>query len=262
MTIPFYIAFLPLLLHVADTRNAGGVCFSFDGAHVESWASHAQLFDKYNIKATFFISRPHKLTELQIKLLHNLCEKGHKVGCHGYNHKSIKDYGYNDTLFYAQEVNPGYRTLLSYGFAPVAFAYPFGLGSKTLDSLILQIYSAARWSTWNQTHARLDYIDEVYATPNNCHSVNSMGIDCNYYNSQKMVTAGMSRARRRNQVLMLYATKIDESGTEYTVSAAYLETLFAAAQRLNLRSITIDQVSKHFQSVEDCISKNNSTENQ
>lgn len=47
------------------------------------------LFDKYNIKATFYVTA--KYAKLQPKSLIELVEKGHEIGCHGFDHSEFYD---------------------------------------------------------------------------------------------------------------------------------------------------------------------------
>ena len=57
-----------ILLSCNEQNKQGAVVFSFDDQYIDEWYSQRDLFNQYNIKATFFISRPHQLKSDQIAI--------------------------------------------------------------------------------------------------------------------------------------------------------------------------------------------------
>ena len=67
--IIYFIVILFLLEGCKKTQNNGGVIFTFDDQSIEEWFSYKDVFKKYKIKATFFITRPQLLDSNLIRKL-------------------------------------------------------------------------------------------------------------------------------------------------------------------------------------------------
>lgn len=75
-------------------------CFSFETnsydyegipnrIHKEALPRLLDLFDKYNVKATFFFTG--RFAELSPESVELVFSRGHEIGCHGYSHESFFD---------------------------------------------------------------------------------------------------------------------------------------------------------------------------
>ena len=235
---------LSLLLCTCQEKKAG-IVFTFDDDSVNEWYSQRSLFQKYNIHATFFISKPHLLDSTQINQLKILAADGHEIACHGYQHKNALNYQSEDYI--NQEVKPALQKMRDLGFEPAAFAYPFGTSTSELDSIMLNYFKVIRKATYNISDTTIDQYAEIYANSNNYRIVNAMGIDNNYAISPENFETGIIRALKNKEILVVYAHIIDASKEEYTIHPEYLEKLFVICQKHHIKSITMREMYHHFE---------------
>ena len=108
---------------------------SFDDKHIRSWYDARALFNKYDVKATFFITFPHELTGEEVEMLRALAADGHEIASHAYSHENatgyVKQKGLN--AYTAAEVVPSINTMGELGYHPVTFAYPYGARTRSID---------------------------------------------------------------------------------------------------------------------------------
>ena len=226
-----------IFLSCKHQREKAGVAFTFDDNSVNEWYSQRSLFQKYNIHATFFISKPHFLDSMQIAQLKTLAADGHEIACHGYQHKNALNYQPEDYI--NQEVKPALQKMRDLGFDPTAFAYPFGTSTSELDSIMLNYFKIIRKATYNISDTTIDQYSEIYANSNNYRIVNAMGIDYNYNISPENFETGIKRALKNGETLLVYAHIIDSSNEEYTTHPEYLEKLFLICQKHRIKSVTM-----------------------
>jgi hypothetical protein len=74
-----------------------------------------------------------------------------------------------------------------------------------------------------------------------------MGIDYNYGITEENFKTGIKRARKNNEILILYAHVINNSKEDYTVSPEYLEKLFSICQKHRVKSVTMSEISHYYQ---------------
>ena len=241
----YYLVLLFFCFCCSCKTEKAGVAFTFDDHSINEWYSQRSLFQKYNIHATFFISKPHLLDSTQIKQLKVLAADGHEIACHGYQHKNAFNYQTEDYL--NEEVKPALQKMREIGFDPTAFAYPFGTSTSELDSIMLNYFKTLRKATYNISDTTIDQYDEIYANSNNYRIVNAMGIDYNYAISPENFETGIKRALKNNETLVVYAHIIDASNEEYTIHPEYLEKLFLICQKYHIKSVTIGEMYRHFE---------------
>ncbi len=130
-----------------------GVVISFDDRkNIDAWNQSRELFQKYNIKATFFVDKWHTLNESEISILSNLSFDGHEIGYHTGNHSDYFKYLENNLSardYYELEVLPGIETMKNYGFHPTSFAYPNGHRDNDIDALLFANFSSLRGTRTN-----------------------------------------------------------------------------------------------------------------
>jgi peptidoglycan-N-acetylglucosamine deacetylase len=108
-----------------DTR--GGVCLTFDDAHIEDWHATLPVLRKYNAKATFFISGFPGFSAKQISLLHRIQADGHEIGYHTVHHHRAPEFVQNHSMedYLAEEITPGVDAMKQSGFDLKSMAYQF-----------------------------------------------------------------------------------------------------------------------------------------
>lgn len=103
------------------------VSLTFD----DGWKSAVEraypLLEQYGIPATFYIIS--SMVDKQQKEymnredLHLLASRGHEIGSHTKSHKHLAELSNREILY---EINQGLQDLLTLGFSPRTFAYPYG----------------------------------------------------------------------------------------------------------------------------------------
>uniref|UniRef100_UPI003216B1D7 polysaccharide deacetylase family protein n=1 Tax=uncultured Draconibacterium sp. TaxID=1573823 RepID=UPI003216B1D7 len=235
----FLCLFLGTLVNSCNNheKQTGAIAFTFDDQYVDLWYNQRDIFKKYNIKATFFISRPHLLKADQIRKLKELQNDGHEIGCHGLNHLNASEYKSKMDFFIDNEIKPAIDTLTSLGFDVVSYAYPFGSSDSQIDSVVLNYFQFLRKATWNMRDTTLDSYDEIFATSNNFRVNNAMGIDYNYKITPENFETGLIRAKEKNEAFIVYAHRINTTLRDYSVHPEYLENVFKLCNKNNIKSI-------------------------
>lgn len=228
-------------------QKKGGVSFTFDDQNIEEWVNYADLFDEYEIKATFFITRPHLLDAKQIEGLKYLSSKGHEIACHGMNHISANGFVDSTDKYLNVEILPALGILDSLGFDIQSFAYPFGHAPKEMNDALLAQFSYLRGATWNMADTTLYFYNEIFANAENFQVINSMGIDFNYKISLESIKKGLIRAAKNNEVLIFHAHKIDTTKMDYTVDPEYLEEVFKLCRSEKAQSVRIMDLAYYFE---------------
>jgi peptidoglycan/xylan/chitin deacetylase (PgdA/CDA1 family) len=241
-----FFSLILVLFSCSRPQPKGGIIFTFDDQFVQSWVEYRNLFRKYDIKATFFISRPQLLEPDQISGLTLLQSDGHEIACHGVNHLDARIFPGPAASFYKDEAEPAISKLNEMGFHVVSFAYAFGLAPDSVDRFMLKHVKYLRKATWNMYNTSIDNYDKIYARPDSFNIVSSMGIDCNYSITLENLQFGISRAIKNDEVLVLHAHKIDATGLNYTISPAYLEQVFKLCTTNKIRSYRMQDLEDFF----------------
>jgi len=223
----FLFLVLPIsltLLFLSCVRTQNHLILTFDDSYVDEWFAQKELFDKYNIKATFFISRPYRLSQEQISKLKILEADGHEIACHGMNHILATEE--NQYQYIENEIVPALKMMSDYGFSITSFAYPFGQSTPYLDSVLSNYFTFVRKATYNYLDTLISTYHEIYTQKSNYCNTNTMGIDFNYSISLDNLEDALIKAKKTGSYLALHAHAINDSDKEYSVSPQYLEELF------------------------------------
>lgn len=201
-----------------------GVCLSFDDNHLEQWVEILPLLDKYEAKATFFLTGVGKLSEQEKVWLKQIQEAGHEIGAHGELHVSahqfIQEHGYRK--FLTEEIKDNIWALKNLGVSPVFFAYPFGERNKLMDLMLWTKFKATRnVASINSSSEILE--KQVLKSQASFH-YHSLSIDAGELGSLEQIRTLMEKAKKEQQVLFLHAHGIGESG-DYHVSNDRLDSL-------------------------------------
>jgi peptidoglycan/xylan/chitin deacetylase (PgdA/CDA1 family) len=130
----------------AGDVDGPGLAYSFDDAHVDEWYALRPLFDRYDVRATFFVTRFPTMNEDRRAKLHQLEDEGHDIEFHGANHQNsqlyVEEHGLEDYLI--NEIDAGVQAMRDDGFDPTVFAYPFGVRTKETDEALLERFELVR----------------------------------------------------------------------------------------------------------------------
>jgi peptidoglycan/xylan/chitin deacetylase (PgdA/CDA1 family) len=233
---------LTALQQACNTRR-GSIILTFDDDNIADWYAVRDLFNTYDIKATFFIVRPHKLDSAQIKHLHALLEDGHEIGCHTLNHRNAVTWCDTSTIrnYIEYEVLPAKQLLSRYGFETRSFAYPNGQSTPAIDTALLEYFQILRKATYNIEDTTIDCIDRTFSDSRS-RIVDAMGIDVVYKITLENLETGIKRVAKTGESLIVHAHEINDSGRNYTLSREYLEEVFRLCRKYNIKSITCSEL--------------------
>ncbi|NLE64090.1 MAG: polysaccharide deacetylase family protein [Bacteroidales bacterium] len=240
--LPVLSCFIILLFACKQAPKKGGIIFSFDDNYINEWFEFKKVFNKYQIKATFFIAHSYLLDSGDIQKLKILEKEGHEIGCHGYRHLNCMDYVDSIDKYVENEIIPAVYLLEKYGFQLHSFAYPFGPSTDLIDSALLTHFDYIRKATYNINDTTIDTYDDIFVSDNKTRISNAMGIDYNYNISFENLETALERAANNNEILILYAHKIDDSKKDYSIEPAYLEKVFQLCNKYGLQSIRMKDI--------------------
>jgi len=131
---------------LAAGHAGAGWAFTVDDDEVDTWYSWRDFLRGHHVKITFFVTRFDRLTGDQRRKLHELAADGHDIEAHGVAHANAVDYvtAHGIEAYVRDEVMPSQAALASDGFAPIAFAYPYGAHTAAIDQALLPRFRLLR----------------------------------------------------------------------------------------------------------------------
>ena len=231
-----------------NNHDKAGIVLTFDDRAVESWYSARDLFKKYDAKATFFVTKYHKLNQEKIEMLKNLKQDGHEVGSHGLNHIRATTFIKENSLkaYLSQEILPTVELMNIDGLGPTSFAYPYGSRKKEIDKALLEEFNIIR-GTAPTKKVKIKDQDLAYCTSGRGNKlVFGVGIDGIYENTVKDILDGIDRAKKNGEILTLYAHKIVEveNKEKYVVGRDKIETILKYAADNGMKFYTISEIAQ------------------
>ena len=113
-----------------------GIVLAFDDYNPYNWEKYFDLFDKYNVKVTFFVNA-YEPTEFCF----NAIEHGHEIAYHTAAHVNMT--AITEDEIYEQAIAP-IEVFREQGIELTTFAYPEGKYNDELNELLLQHYNILR----------------------------------------------------------------------------------------------------------------------
>lgn len=223
-------------------QEKGGFVLTFDDDYVEQWYSIRELLNTNSVKATFFVSNFHRLTNHQIELLQILQNDGHEIASHSYSHRDAKLYLTNHTLnqYVEEEILPSVSLMSQNNIIPVTFSYPYGNNCDSLDNKLLSYFILLRDVTEEQRTPltkHVNEIDEIFCKFDNSKIVSALGIDNIFNISYQELIGGLTRAKENNEAIVFYVHEpVPIVNSSYQTSYEYLGRLIEEAKKMNLKS--------------------------
>lgn len=231
----------------ADTGKAG-IVLTFDDRAVESWHSAKDLFEKYDAKATFFVTKYDSLSKDQIEMLKELQQDGHEIGSHGLSHLRATTFVKENSLeaYIAEEIVPSIKLMNADGIRPTSFAYPYGSRKKEIDNVLWDKFIIIR-GTAPTKELKIKEQDLAYCSPNGKNKlIFGVGIDGIYENSIEDILEGIDRAKNNGEILTFYAHKIVEveDNEKYEVARDKIETILKYIVANDMKFYTISEIAQ------------------
>lgn len=243
------LALMVFLLPVQDgeppassTVIQPGIALSFDDTYIKEWYEAHQVFQEYDWRVTFYLSRFHRFAEDEIEMLHRLQHAGHEIAAHGYHHiravPYIEENGVEAYLDY--EIHPMMEIMHANDFHPVTFAYPYGNRSELTDELLMEHFTLLRGTAGGNPP-----IEHFRGFFNGSSLVWGRGIDSHRddYNLPYLLSL-LEYAREHNKIVILFGHKTveeytDRNQTEY----ATLRALFEYMKEHDMRFYTMEELA-------------------
>lgn len=124
-----------------------GIAMTFDDSYYNEWIEMLPIFEKYNARATFFISLryPQYDSQCREKIL-KLYNAGNEIGVHTVTHQHLSDYLRAHSLhdYYKTEIVPEIKFLNSLGINPTSFSYPYGEQNAESNKYLSRYFNKVR----------------------------------------------------------------------------------------------------------------------
>ncbi len=129
------LAFVTYTDFAAGGGRGPGLALSFDDDDVSDWFTARPLFLQHGARATFFVTRYHRLDETERTQLRELAADGHEIAAHGANHLRAPAFVEERGLaaYLAEEALPSIDALRAEGYEVTSYAYPFGARTGEID---------------------------------------------------------------------------------------------------------------------------------
>ena len=232
------------LFHILHpTENKAGINLTFDDTTISSWFNLRSMFNKYDAKATFFVSHFYSLDALQINQLKILESDGSEIGCHTYNHKGVTQDFNNDinriSEYIEAQIKVPYDQMKAEGFNPVSFAYPYGEHQVLYDEAVRAYFPYIRL-TFDDFQNELATQTDIYHNSNsNYILLSGAGIDKDFNNSLNEIIKSLNQARKTGSIITLYAHDvINDPNKQYNILPQTLEKIIENASNFGLKFYT------------------------
>lgn len=228
--------------------DRGGVALTFDDRNFSDWIAALPLFEKYGVKATFFISGP--IDEPALAAARKLLSQGHAIGAHGFRHRKAVEHSQQTSVarYVRDEIDPQLAAFQKAGIKPTSFAYPSSQNNAVTDRALLRKFRHLRTGSGLAAGQQLNGQDRFYvpAGKTKAHGcLTGKGID--YAPSMddrtfEQIDAALARAARQKEILILYAHGIAVSKRGHHVTPEALERIFRKARELQLPFYSFDEL--------------------
>ena len=253
LSLIFFILFFAC--ESKKTIHQGGIALSLDDRFVKEWTQLRPLLNRYNVKATFYITQPDSLSVEEVNMLHELRKDGHEIGCHGAMHVRSIPYIWENSLdeYMENEIFHCLETMKKQGFSPTTFAHPGGSQMWYSDRELLKYFTLLRdVSLKTRELENYQYIrevgemNEIYYQHDKTQKVNALLIDVGTNLSIEDVKQGLKRASEEGSVMMIFGHKPLNGNTrnadEYGFDIHFLAQILAESAKLELKFYRMDEL--------------------
>jgi len=108
---------------------------------------------------------------------------------------------------------------------PQTFAYPFGARNREIDNALLKYFVSLRGVTYTGSDGCISNLDRAFFSGSSRKVFFGVGIDRIYGNSVETIIEGLRRAKKENEVLILYGHKISKDPGEYVINPQKLKKM-------------------------------------
>lgn len=219
----------------------GYIALTFDDSSVANWYTNLTMLESFGIKATFYISNYHSLTNADKHLLKKIRDNDHEIAYQTTNHKNLVRLLYSSSDGWnkvEKEINTDLELMQKDGFIISDFAYPYGDYDAALNRGLLKTFRTVRAMT-NQTN-----FYRSLATDAGCDRLVLFGA---HVDNQTCLSNGdlarlLTRAKQKKACAILVAHEINRPYSKYQIDTNKIKFIADKAKELNLRFITVDEL--------------------
>jgi hypothetical protein len=206
-------------LPVPQTLTKGGVVLTFDDRNFGDWVSAIPLFNKFDAKATFFISG--KIDVSAIDAIQQMKTHGHVIGSHSVHHLKAVEFCEERSTeeFVRLEIQPQMEEFKAAGVIPSSFAYPMSRNNSVTDEALLKEFRHLQTGKIIKASDKISEDDAFFvpATKMSEHGcLYAKGIDFAGERPNRtfeQIDAALLRVARNQEIIVLYAHHISETCT-------------------------------------------------
>lgn len=223
-----------------------GISLTFDDDYIAQWHANRELFQEFELRATFFVRGLSRLSDAELRTLMDLRADGHEIGSHGFRHKSVvRHYGgdaANVGRYIEEEILPAIESMRAFGLEAHSFAYPYGHHTPEYDAALLQHFQHIRCVAYTRSYVAPHRLRAIFHDLGSGQRVHhAIGLD-NAYGNVNQMSAALSKAARMRLVVGLYAHNLAENDGHYSLRPSKLRTLLQQVRRLGMRSFTLREL--------------------
>jgi peptidoglycan/xylan/chitin deacetylase (PgdA/CDA1 family) len=234
-----------------------GFALTFDDDYVSEWHGLRPLLARHDARATFFVTRPHRLSPTARAQLHDLAGEGHEIGAHGYEHRGVLRHYGGDAAhlesWVREELLPGRDALRAMGFVANSFAFPYGEYAPAYVERARRHFRLVRVIGFKRRFVPVWLHRCVFRRPEAPSAAQgAMILDDLFGPTLEQLRVLLRMAKERGWVLCFFAHKpglVDPAHTSrcddeaYRISPKRLECVLAEARALGLRSYTASELA-------------------
>ncbi len=217
-----------------------GVALTFDDSYIDEWYQQINLFDSFDVKATFYISNYNTFSPEQKRKLHALEDHGHEIAFHTTNHPNLVQYLTQNGIekLMDNEINEGMSLMKQDGFHPTTFAYPYGRSTPKLDEVLLKQFKSVRVLNGSTDIAK------SCAPANGSDKLYAIGMDLSSGKSNQQLVKYIQTAYENDNCLVLVGHHVERPDLKMQVPLERLKEIIKAVKARHMRFYTASEISR------------------
>jgi peptidoglycan/xylan/chitin deacetylase (PgdA/CDA1 family) len=220
--------------------SQGMIALSFDDTYIDNWYSYLPLLDSLEIKATFYVSAYHILTNQQKNKLRAIEAHGNEIGYHTTTHANLlklcRSSGIDAII--NREITPDLALMRNDGFNPVSFAYPFGQHDTFMDRQLLHYFKSVR------AISKPNYYSCYMKHTGTRQILYGMGIDSREKTTNEKLEYQIRLAWENNDCILLFTHAIDQPWNNYQVNSDRLRFIAKIAAKYDMKFVRTSDITQ------------------
>jgi len=203
-----------------------GIVLSFDDYYPGPWEQHFDLFDKYGVKVTFFVTG-NSVTDFML----NAQSRGHEIGYHTIRHPDLRRLSEEE---FFEETISRISIFEDAGIELTSFAYPYGYYQLWMHDELLKYYKIVRG--FGVFDLKLYTIDDMKFGFIDSLSIDNIMYRLPGYNRADFhnhIDAMLKSAKENESIIVLTSHSI--ANNDWGITPERLEYIFQKSREYGLR---------------------------